>query len=466
MNIKFLLPLIVLIFIAPSYVFGQTPEQSRRVEEDKREKLQSAESKILAEEDRFLFEWGGWIDMRYDQYNEDDNDASVKDTLSATSSIDTRFWIQAVLKPPPDDPDPHYHSLYVRVKNIATITSPEDVNVTYDNEGPLLDQGYIVLDYQPWSIEFGRRYFSVGQGITYGNVHDGIEANATFADWNVKGFFAHTQPHEDNIDLSVPGALKKSDRSFYGLEARYIGILGHGIYGYGLVQRDSSNEDPINFDQDFTYNSEHTGLGLQGKLLPQMNYWAEVVHQSGKSYIFGSNDKQNIHAWAGDFGVTYNWDVYSQPNFSLQYSFGSGDPDRANVTDTQFGNTLGQDNNFLYFGYLPTGFALSPRLSNIHVYKAGVLLKPLENTERFRNLSVGIDYYHFLKDVNSGGISDLEATVTDKDIGDEINVSVSWQFLSDATLTLQYGYFMAGDAFPDSSDDSETYFSSDLTLTF
>ena len=30
----------------------------------------------------------------------------------------------------------------------------------------------------------------------------------------------------------------------------------------------------------------------------------------------------------------------------------------------------------------------------------------------------------------------------------------------------QYGYFIAGDAFPDSSDDSETYFSTDLTLTF
>jgi len=100
------------------------------------------------------------------------------------------------------------------------------------------------------------------------------------------------------------------------------------------------------------------------------------------------------------------------------------------------------------------------------MYKVGVLLKPLEDTEQFKNLSLGIDYFHFLKDENSGGISDLDATVTDKDIGDEININVAWQFLSDATLTLQYGYFIAGDAFPDASDDSETYFSTDLTLTF
>ena len=197
-----------------------------------------------------------------------------------------------------------------------------------------------------------------------------------------------------------------------------------------------------------------------------MNYWVEVMRQSGKSQVFGSNDDRNINAWAADFGTTYNWDVYSHPNFTVQYSYGSGDADRANVTDTQFGNSIGQDNNFLYFGYLPTGFALAPRLSNIHIYKAGVFLKPLENMDRFRNLSVGIDYFHFLKDENEGAISDLNATEIDNDIGDEINVSASWQFLSDATLTLQYGYFMAGKAFPDPSDDSETYFSVDLTLTF
>jgi hypothetical protein len=471
-NIKYFkklsLPLLFLVFFfaLANDVSGQNPEQLRRIEEEKREKLEAAEIKVLAEEGRLLFEWGGWIDMRYDQYDEDDNNASVKDTLAATSSLDTRFWIQAILKPAIDDPNPHQHSIYLRLKNIATITSPEDVNVTYDNAGPHLDQGYGVIDLRPWGIELGRRYYSVGQGIAYGNVHDGVEANATFTDWNFKGFFAHTLPHEDNLDLSVPGATKKSDRSYYGLEARYIGIAGHGIYGYGLVQRDSSNEDPINFTQDFTYDSEYLGFGLQGKLLPEMFYWVEVIRESGSSHIFGSNEERHVNAWAGDFGATYNWDVYSHPNFTLQYSFGSGDADRTNVTDTEFGNTLEQDNNFIYFGYLPTGFALAPRLSNIHMYKAGVLLKPLEEIDYFKNMTLGIDYYRFFKDENSGGISDLEATVTDKDIGDEINISLGWQFLSDATLTLQYGYFMAGDAFPDSSDDSETYFSTDLTLTF
>ena len=255
-------------FFITDNVYSQNIEQIRRIEEEKRKKLNTAESKILAEEGRVLLEWGGWMDIRYDQYNEDDNDASTKDTLAATSSFDTRIWVQAILKPDVDDPDPHQHSAYLRLKNIFTITAPEDVNETYDNAGPHLDQGYVVLDFRPWGIEFGRRFFMVGQGIAYSNVHDGIEANATFADWNIKGFFSHTLPHEDNIDVSVPGATKKSDRSFYGLEARYIGFAGHGIYGFGLIQRDSSNEDPISITQDYTYDSEYIGFGLQGKLLP------------------------------------------------------------------------------------------------------------------------------------------------------------------------------------------------------
>ena len=452
--------------LIPSRASGQNLERIRQIEEEKRKKLEQAESKILAQEDQLIFEWGGWSDIRYDEYNEDDKDASLKDTFAATTSFDTRFWIQAVLKPAVDDPAPRQHSVYLRIKNILTITSPEDVNETYDNAGPHLDQGYAVIDLRPWNLEFGRRYYTVGQGIVYGNVHDGFEANATYSDWNLKGFFAHTQPHEDNIDVSVPGALKKSDRSFYGLEGRYIGITGHGVYSFGLVQRDSSNEDPINFTQDFTYDSEYAGFGLQGKLLPQMNYWAELAYESGESHIFGVDETRHVKAWMGDFGATYNWDVYSHPNFTVEYAFGSGDADRANVTDTEFGNSSGQDNNFLYFGYLPTGYALAPRLSNIHMYKTGVLFKPLEKMKHFENLNFGIDYYKFFKDENAGAISDLSASVTDKDIGNEINAMLSWQFLSDATLTFQYGYFIAGDAFPDETNASETYFSSDLTLTF
>ena len=65
-----------------------------------------------------------------------------------------------------------------------------------------------------------------------------------------------------------------------------------------------------------------------------------------------------------------------------------------------------------------------------------------------------------------GGIFDSDATERHRDIGYEINASLSWQILSDLKWTLQYGHFEPGKAYPTTSNDSEDYLSIDLTYTF
>ena len=458
---------LIVLFSQAHTVFGDSLEERMRIERQKRQKLQASEERILAREGRLVWDYGGWIGTRFDQYGDDDNDSSLRDSLEATSTLDSRFWLKGTLRPRIGATHQNQHSVYLRFKDIYSITSPGDVNKRYNNAGPHLDQGYMVLDMRPWWLELGRRYAMVGQGIAYGNVHDGLELYANLTDWNLKFVYTHTLPHEDNIDLSVPGATRDSDRDFYGFEARYIGLPGgHSLYGFYLLQRDSSDEDPINLSVDYHYDSEYAGLGLQGKLLSQAHYWVEVIRQRGNSRVFGTGEKKRIDAWAGDFGVTYDMDFFSHPNVTVEYAFGSGDSDRVNVTDTENGNTIGRDHNFLYFGYLPTGYALAPRLSNLHVYKAAVLLNPLETFESFKTIRVGIEYYRFYKDKRRGGISDTNATVADKDIGSEIDLNLSWQILSDVTMTLEFGYFMPGDAYPRNGDDSEKYFSADVTLTF
>jgi len=100
------------------------------------------------------------------------------------------------------------------------------------------------------------------------------------------------------------------------------------------------------------------------------------------------------------------------------------------------------------------------------MYKASVLLKPLEKYDFFKNITLGVDYYRFYKVENAGGISDTDATVGDNDIGSEIDLNLSWQVLSDVNLTFEYGHFYPGDAFPNATNDSEEYFSADMTITF
>jgi len=445
---------------------AQTAEEKRRIEEEKLKALAEREKEILAQEGRFALEYGGWVNYRYDDYKDDDNSSSTRDSFDYSNSLDTRFWMRVAYRSDVGALDGNEHSFYIRLKDLNIWRDPQDLNKTYDNDGPHLDYAYAVLDFHPYWSEIGRRYFSVGQGIAYSDVNDGVEFLASFQKLSLKTFVSRTLPHEDNIDTSVPGWRKKSKRTFYGLEGTYLGIPNHGLYSYIVVQRDNSDEQPEDPLHDYTYDSEYFGLGAQGKIARNIHYWSEIIRETGKSRIYTTGENKNVDAWAGDFGITYDLEFYSHPNFSLEYAFGSGDADRISVTDTQGGNTSRHDRNFLYFGYLPTGFALSPRLSNIRFYKASVLLKPLEKYRLFRNLSLGIDYYRYYKDKRSGGIYDTDATLNDKDIGSEIDLTLSWQIFSDLSWSLEYGQFNPGDAYPDSTHDPEEYFSISMTYTF
>ncbi len=464
---------IVFITLLPELAKAETPEEQRRIEQLKREflsKIGDGDLEVLKKESRLVFDYGGWINYRYDGYRDDDNDSLTADSLDYSDSLDFRFWVEATLRPPAGASYKNQHSLYIRFKDLLierySDSLASDVVKGYDQDGPHLDYAYLILDLRPYNLEIGRRYFSVGQGIAYSNANDGLELSGSFEKFNLKTFVSQTLPREENIDTSVPGWEKESDRAYYGFEGTYLGISNHGIYGYFLIQRDESDEDPEDIFSNYTYDSEYIGLGSQGKITPSMHYWAEIIRETGYSHVFDTDEKKRVNAWGGDFGASYDWEIYSHPNFSLEYAFGTGDSDRLNVTNTFDGNISGEDRNFLYFGYLPTGYALSPRLSNLHFYKAGVLFKPLEKYKLFKNLTFGMDYYRYYKYKKEGGIYDSEASLSNNDIGSEIDLETSWQIMSDLSCSIQYGHFRPGDAYPGSANDREDYISTSVTLTF
>jgi hypothetical protein len=436
------------------------------IEEEARQSLKQTESKVSESEKRLVFDYGGWLNLRYIDYNEDDNDSSSPDIIDYTTLVDSRIWLKATLKPALNANYENQHSLYIRFKNLYADYRPKDTGGGSDNDGPHLDYAYLILDLRPSWLKIGRGYFSIGQGITYSNVNDGAELNFYQDNWSLKTFVSHTLPHEDNIDLSVPGYDNTTDRFFYGLEYSYLGVPEQNFYGYVLIQRDYSDENPEDTTHDYTYNCEYVGLGGQGKIKSAISYWTEIIRQTGKSFIYNTNEKKDVRAWAGIFGIAYDFNAYSHPNFAFEYAFGSGDPDRTSVTDTQNGNASGGDKNFLYFGYIPAGYALAPRLSNLHIYRLGLTIKPLEKIALFKNLKLGVDYYRYCKDKASGGIYDTEASENSKDVGNEIDLTANWQIFSDLLCSIQYGYFNPGKAYPDSTHDSEEYLSLSMTLTF
>lgn len=440
--------------------YAQNAQQERRVAEEKRTSLDRLAAKYQTAVQRWVLEYGGWMNFRYTDFHNDDNNADVEDSLKASFDTDVRIWLKATLKPPVGADYDNEQVFYFRIKDLYTQEYGDSSLENFDNNGPHLDYAYGVLDFSPWWIEVGRKYFSIGRGIAYSDVNDGIQINYKVPGWNVGAFASHSLPHEENIDTSVPGYDKNSDRYFFGIGAGYSGIKGHQVYGFTMAQRDFSNERPNDPNQQYTYNSNYFGIGARGKSFWKTTYFSEVIRETGKSYIAGSNLKANIDAWAADAGLEKQLDIFLTPQLSLEYAYGSGDADRADVTNTISGNASGGDNNFLYFGYKPTGLALAPRLSNLHMARLGTKLQPLER------MTVQLNYYRFWKDKKEGAIFDAEATQSSLDVGQEIDLEASWQMLSDLDMTLEYGHFVPGDAYAVTANDNTDYFSVSVTHTF
>ncbi len=446
--------------------FAQESRQKRRVEEEKRNILDQLPAQTLHETQKILYEYGAWFNYRFTNFNNDDNDRSRDDALDEKSSWDNRLWFKAAFRPRGAENPSREHLLYVRLKNVYDERSGVRPGARFDYNGPHLDYGYLVFNFSPVWVELGRRYFNLGKGIAYSDVNDGIQINFKKPRWNIGLLLSQTLPHEDNIDLSIPGALKKSDRKFFGLGVGYAGIRHHQVYGFTLAQKDESNEEPPDPDHEYTYNSQYFGLGSRGTWGKYFDYWIELIKENGTSRVFGTNEKKKVDAYSIDSEVNYSLSLYSHPRFTFEYALGSGDKDRESVTDTEFGNSQGKDRSFLYFGYLPTGYSLSPRLSNLYLYRTGLKFYPLEKYRSLRNLSFEFNYFRFFKHQAAGGISDLEATQNSRDIGQELDTRFSWQILSDIGVTIDYGHFAPGDAYAQRANDTQEYFSVSVTHTF
>ena len=455
-------------------VFSQTTEQERGIEEAKRKDLEKTEKRVLREERQFYIDSGGWISTNFVFNSNDDNDQARSDVPYRTTDIDLRGWIRGTLLDVLEDKHDNDFYFYLRWKNKRLYRDPSNAEAgIYASDSDLLrlDMGYINLDFSPMvTIKAGRQFMRLGRGIAYNNVHDGVEVSGSYSKFAATAFVSKTPRHEDNIDYSVPGYDRGSDRNFAGLETTLLTIPGHRPYAYILVESDNSKETPEDTTNEYDYDGNYLGLGSKGQLIKDLRYWVELIRETGNSYRYdNATSRSKIKAWALDTGLSYYWNVDSHPVFTMEYAYGSGDADRANVTNTLNGNTSDDDTNFMYFGYYPGGFALAPRLSNMRIFGIGASFKPIELIKELKDkvgdFQIGTKCYIYRKDKADGGISDTDATQNRKSIGYEIDAYSNWRILSDVTWSLQYGHFHPGTAYP-RANDNENYVFTNIVLAF
>ncbi len=449
----------------------EASEEQKLTEQENIRELDAIPVKPPPKEKTLSIKTGGWFTSLFRYYQNTDNDAGIEDTEAWSLYEDLRLWSQITYKKD--------YTMYVRLKELYVRRNlgSRSTSRERDHDGVKLDMGYVHISKPNWRMPFdltlGRQYLFVGRGITYSDVNYGIKYKTNFGrQIFLKTFYSMSDKRSYNIDVSIPHYDKNNSRSYAGIEIAYAGMRNKIAYGYFLLEKDFTQPYPPETPaQNYRYNAQYYGLGLQGNAQKsRLGYWLELIKENGRDYTDTSQvalEKERINSLALDIGANYKFKAPLHPALELEFAYGSGDKNRSSVTDTRLGgNTSGDDTNFSYFGSFFAGYALAPRLSNMYIYKIDGSFRPFEKFKFGRSIVCGAKYFRYLKDKKTGGIYDDDATVSSIDIGQEADAYLYWQIGKHIFWSNRFGAFFPGAAYPTTTNNNTRYYYTRLSITF
>jgi len=448
---------------AAAPALAQDDPDKKFLDQEKTKELEQEPTPAPESQD-LVWDWGGWINMQYLSIEDDPFESRREQRFH-----DLRLWGAATIE--------KRYRVYARLRSTFQDYNDGDQFGTRENEWDLfrLDQGYLEASWPECAskllgagsnvhVRAGRQYLAMGTGLLFNGVVDGIELDGQSGPWSARLFGALTIHSHDDMDRSLPDR-DFSDRRFIGLDIAYAGFGAHRPYALMLIERDRNEEsDPV---QDYDYNANYFALGSRGTLYVRgLGYHVEAAYEYGRSVAAGTVGSEHLGAWAFLINLDYYAPLPTSPLLFIGLWWATGDKDRTSPTDTTTGNLQStNDEGFLPFGYLQTGFALSPQLANIHILRMGGTFKPLENLSAWtKTLELGFSFYLYSKDQSAGGISDPRAFNDSKRVGSEIDLFMRWRLLSDLGVSMNYGHFMPGGAYDDRH--GRDFFSMGLTYSF
>lgn len=381
-------------------------------------------------------QYGAWITPSFLYSN------MPSQTLSSFI-LATRIWGKSYLWP--------YSYIYIRAKDkLRTIIYQNNYNYSPVSNQVDLEDAFIAISTpkQRFQAQVGRKLYQLGTGLILNGQADGIDLKLNLPYTRVQAFTSFTgflQSDEELIyNLAGDGSTKISSRLFSGGSVT-VDLLNQNFYVMTLHQIDFNK---YKYYRRAKYDSSYYGAGLKGSI-QNLSYYAEGIHQRGKSYTTQAYHGSSINAWAFNSGLNYYFDYKFKPAVSLNYSFGTGDGNRYDARKST-GNNWGRDHGFLYFGSYNGGYGLRPYLSNIHVIRAGFLLSPFEylKIKLFQKFTIIGKYTYYLKYKNTAPINQgSDANRRNRNIGQGIDIGLRWQILSDVGFFFNYAVFLPGKAY-------------------
>ncbi|MDP2895141.1 MAG: alginate export family protein [bacterium] len=389
------------------------------------------------------------------------NASSELVTMLISGELRTRAYYQENIQDLSDSVDDNFGRIEqrVRLRHEAQMTDGVSVVITGEatglwgsqNEGFSsgsaegtgdIPEGYLSLQdirNTDWSVKAGRQHMNFGRGFLISDnekeiSYDALLVTGEFPTWTISLAAARLDEAQTIEGLRGGMMVPDSNWNLYLADLNWHdeNILPLSLGGYVIYAEDETalGREPLIF-------------GVRGDYTTDIwSVWGEVAYETGDV------GDQDLDAIAFDVGGSVSFESAWSPKLKVAYTFASGD--EPSMEDFEGFQPLGQ---YRYFGH-----ALSPTMSNVHIFNAGASVQPNDYW------TFGIDYYHYMQDEEVAGIVGnplltdpgimKSTTGLDDNLGDEVDVSATFHYTDGVKAQVLLAYFMPGDAYGADDDDA------------
>lgn len=252
--------------------------------------------------------------------------------------------------------------------------------------------------------------------------------------WTKPVFFAnepYSNPWHTHIDENMNRKIDhfREEQNFYGLYSTYKGIVDHvvDLYFLGLNDRGifvNANNRPGDLD---VYTIGARFAGKSGDI----DYDVEGAGQWGKW------DGDDVKAWmvGSEAGYTFK-SVPMTPRLGVGFDYATGD-------DSPRDNTHGTFNQLYPLGHAHLGYIDLVARQNVIAPSLSLSFKP------HKRVTTRVAWYHFWLDSNLDALYNSNAIPirrnatgsSGNDVGDELDVTVSWQIDVHSSVLIGWSHF-------------------------
>ncbi len=327
-----------------------------------------------------------------------------------------------------------------------------------------------------FNIRAGRQFVTWNSGLVWSNDIYGAKMRA---EWealsfeSVVGVSARSGLYD--FDVSRPNYDTDTNRHVWAIRGQYEIAPELSPFVSYFVQTDHNDDNvvlPFFGPTQFKYDSQYLSFGTDGSIGNQFLYTLELCHESGTGTSTPivtpagpTQTQEDIDAWAGVLNMVYLLRDPQGTRFEATLGFGTGDGDRLSSSGTIGGNWPGSpDNAFNSLGYINTGLALAPSMTNLLMARVGASTGIPINPRRPDDFRVGADFFLLGKTATNAPIS--APSTNSRFVGWECDLRLDWRITSDVSFNFRYGLFVPNLGNPAPSDNVRQFMYGGISYAF